>query len=75
MFVYLLVGLIVMLGLMWGYIDVFFDRINNSISLLSRRCPDLPKSFIKFIFSIIFILYWLGWPLLVIYTLYKVTQE
>jgi hypothetical protein len=75
MFVYLLIGLIVIMGCMWGYIDIFFNEITNSISLLSRKWPEVPEWFIKGIFSLVFILYWIGWPLFITYILYKAIQK
>ncbi len=75
MFVYLLLGLIVLIGLMWGYIDFFFDEINNSINTLAKKFSTIPTWLIKFIFSMVFIVFWILWPILVCYTLYRATDN
>ena len=75
MFMYLLVGLLVMMCMMWGHVDYFFTEINQSVARTKHKWPELPTIVIKTIYSIVFIIFWLGWPVFVAYTLYKATKR
>ena len=63
MTIYLLIGLIIIVGIIGIDSDIFFHEINKSVEKVNNNWPHVPEYVVRMTFALVLVIYWIIWPI------------